>query len=392
MNFFGKKKIKDSPKKPSKGKILFTTIILCVVAFILVLSLEPQKEISTKEKEEKRRIISVESIMPADNIARIKLLGEAVPEWQATIKSKVEGVITYVSSNFRVGARVKKGEVLLEVENSQYVSYLADAEVRLSNAKNALLIEENEAEEAKENWRRSGIEGQPKSSLVFRAPQLEIAKNEVKAAEALLKKAKFDLEQTKINAPFDGSIVERNASLGESIFPGEMIALMYSDEKILVRVDVNEAQWKLLPQKLDNIDVKLLNPESETTWNAKVARIGNWLMTESRLRPIIVEVKNSDIKKPLLAGTFLNVELFGKNIENSFLVNESALTKGGYIWYVNQDSVLQSYKPIPHYYLDGKICLPLPNKVSGDINIAINPNSTYMNGFKVKPQFENRGE
>ena len=392
MKFFGKKKVKDRSKKSSKSKILIITIMLCVIIFFLALALEPERKISKVEKEEPKRIITVESVVPSENVARINLFGEAVPEWQTTIKSRVEGVITYLSSDFRIGTQVKKGEVLVEVENSQYVSYLADAEVRLSNAKNALLVEEKAAEEAKENWKRSGIEGRPKSSLVFRDPQLEIAKNEVKAAEALLKKAKYDLEQTKIIAPFDGSIVERKVSLGESIFPGEIISLIYSNEKILVKVDVNETQWKLLPQKLDDIDVKLMNPESESIWNAKVARIGNWLMNESRLRPIIIEVINKNIDNPLLAGTFLNVELSGKNITNSFLIDESALTKGGYVWYVNQDSILQSYKPIPHFYLDGKICLSMPKKVSTELNVAINPNSTFMNGFKVNPQFEFRGE
>lgn len=392
MKLFSKKKSGEKSKKFSRTKIFVITAILCAAAIVVAFSLSPETKVDQTEKEEVKRIVSVENLVPTKNAAKIILLGEAVPEWQTVIKSRVDGIITYISPKFRVGSNFKKGEILMEVEKSQYVAIVADAEVRLSNAKNTLLIAKNEAEEAKANWKRSGFEGEPESPLVFRIPQLEAARKEVKAAESLLAKAKIDLEFTKVKAPFNGSIVERSVNLGESILPGEPIAMFYSTSKIIVKVNVDAKQWRLLPKNLQNVSVKLSDPQSGNIWNAKIARAGNWLMNESRLRPVIIEVNNNLYKSKLLAGTFLNVELSGRNISNSFLVDESALTKGGYVWYVDQDSVLQSYKPQPHFHSDGKICLPMPENKSNKINVAINPNTTYMNGFRVKPQFVKRGE
>lgn len=393
MNLFSKKKSGEKNNKVSRSMILLITAICCIAAILIAFNLSPETKIDLEEKEEVKRIVSVENLIPTENTAKINLLGEAVPEWQTIIKSRVDGIITNISPKFRVGSNIKKGEILMEVENSQYWAIVADAEVRLSNAKHAFLVEENEASEAKDNWKRSGFEGEPESPLVFRTPQLETAKNEVDAAEALLVKAKIDLEFTKVKAPFDGSIVERNVNLGESIFPGESIAMFINTSKILVKINVDQNQWNLLPQNINNVSVKLKNSESGNTWKAKIARTGDWLISTSRLRPIIIEVNNKlNDKNPLLAGTFLNVELSGQRIAKTIGITESALTKGGFVWFVKNDSTLESYKPTPHFYSNGKAFISSPADSIGIVRVAVNPNSTFMNGFKVKPQNVITGE
>jgi len=391
MKIFGKKNGRNT-KKLSRKMIFVISVILCLTAIIIAFSFDPRTEINTAEKKEIKRMVSVEEIKAGENSAKITLLGEAIPEWQTMIKSRVDGIITNISPKFRVGSNFKEGELLLEFENSQYEAMVADAEVRLSNAKNTLLVEENEAVEAIENWKRSGFKDQPESPLVFREPQLETARNEVKAAEAFLVKAKIDLDFTKIKAPFDGGIVERHVNLGESLMPGESIALFYSTDKIFVNVNIDQNQWKLLPDNLNSVSVKLVDTESGNSWNANIARAGNWLINVSRLRPLIIEVNNKKQRTPLIAGTFLNVELLGRSISNSIGVSESALTKGGLVWYVDQDSTLQSYRPKPHFYSEGSVYISLPSDTLKSIKVAVNPNSTFMNGFKVKPQLIREGE
>lgn len=382
MKLFQKKN--KSTKKNSTKTIFAITLVICIILIIIISSIEPEK-VQINEAAVTRRNISVVEVMPRERSSKIQLFGESVPEWKSVIKSQTEGKIIKVSPEFRVGAKVEKGQILLQIEDTQYTALVAEAEVRLATAKINLLLEQKEFEEAKANWERSEIKGEPSSPLVLRKPYLEAAEKEYNSAKTYLEKTKLDLSYTKVKAPFNGIVAERYINLGESINPGEPVLTFYGTEKSLIMVHLTNQQWKLLSGNPQEVKARLFERETGFEWKARVARDGKRLEEANRLRTLILEVDNPLNKQnPLLFGTFLNVELTGKKLNDIVSVSESALTKGGFIWYVNKKNELQSIKIRPHYYLDGKIYFSLPEYLTPPLKIAVNPNSTYMNGLIVE--------
>ena len=386
-----KKKNKSGKKGISKLLVFLITLGISVVVLLIVSSIESEA-VKTKEKKTNSRIVSVVKVTPSSYPATVKTMGEVNPEWQSEISSQVSGKVKRISPKFRLGKVMQKGDVLVEIEASEYEAFLADANVRLSAAKINLLQTEKAAEDAMLNWKRSGIEGNPNSPLVLHKPQLEAAQNEVKAAEKAVIKAELDLSNTKITAPFNGVIANRQIDLGEALTIGSPVAEFYGIDKAVVTVFVNSKQWKLISANLRNIKAKLSDTNTQEVWQSNNVREGKIFDNTTRLKPIIIEVNHPFARKnKLMAGSFLKVELQGEEIPNLIKVSETVLTKGGYIWYVDQNNKLRSMKIDPLFHANGDLYFELPKNVQIPVQISINPNSTFMNGFTVEPKLS-KGE
>ena len=386
-----KKKDKAGKKGISKMIVFLITLSISIVVLSIVFNMESEA-VKSKETKINNRIVSVVNVAPNSYPAIVKAMGEVNPEWQTQICSQVSGKVKSISPKFRLGKIMQKGDVLLEVEASEYEAFLADAKVRLSEAKINLLQEEKAAEDALLNWKRSGIQGKPNSPLVLRKPQLEAAQNAVEAAEKAVIKAELDLSYTKITAPFNGVVANRQVDLGEALTIGTPVAEFYGTDKALVTVFVNSKQWKLISGNVNNIKAKLIDANTREVWHTNNVREGKIFDNSTRLRPLIIEVNHPFAgKNKLMAGNFLNVELQGELIPNLIKVSETVLTKAGYIWYVDQNNKLGSMKIDPLFHANGELYFHLPENVKPPVQISINPNSTFMNGFIVEPKFS-KGE
>ncbi|MBN4055413.1 efflux RND transporter periplasmic adaptor subunit [bacterium AH-315-K03] len=132
----------------------------------------------------------------------------------AEIQARVEGEL--IERTFEEGSFVKKDQLLLRIDPSEYEATLAQTKADLSS-------HIAEAENAKRNLNR-GLELSSKGyisqsdldKLRTLASQSESAK---KSAKASLKKAELNLEYTKIKAPFSGNIGKIYVDVGNIVGP-----------------------------------------------------------------------------------------------------------------------------------------------------------------------------
>ncbi len=347
-------------------------IITAVISIILLFITFSEEEVKTGEiKKEKVSIpVTVLEVEPDSYRANLSLFGELLPEWQTVIRNQVNGQIVSFSPRFRVGEIVEKNEELIGIEDHQLRVNLAEAELRLNQAEINLVDE--------------------KASQ--RALFLEAAKKEVEAAEKQLKLTKIELEKSVIRAPYKGLIVERYVNEGDLLFEGNEVALIYGTDKSQVSVSMNARQWNFLPENFADIEVSLIDAESNNKWKASVSRDGKRLKRESRLRPLFLEIENPlALDPPLLSGTFLNVQLKGRYIENLLKIPESAYTKSGYIWYINNNK-LKSLKTDPVFRENNEIYINNSIKMPSPVLIANSPNSSFIDGRNVSVLIEKEGE
>jgi RND family efflux transporter MFP subunit len=269
---------------------------------------------------------------------------------------------------------------------------VTEARSQLAQAEVDLFQEEREAVEAKENWRRSGLKGEPVSPLVMRTPQLAAARARLAAAKSALAHAESRLAYTEIRAPYDGVILERRVSPGASLFAGDAVATLYSTEAVEVGLHLDARQWAQLPDRMTDIQVRLTDPNGPATWKARVVRRGQRLNRESRLRTLFLRVDRPlGQSPPLLPGNFVQAEITGKPLPNLIAVPEAALTPAGRVWFVDPENRLTSRQLQVHFheqglaYVQAVADLPLPMRV------AIYPNDGFSDGLRVTPLAEDKG-
>jgi multidrug efflux system membrane fusion protein len=136
-------------------------------------------------------------------------------EWvhKTDMRILVDGVVEKV--NVIVGQHVKKGDLLLQLDQREFKANVEEAKARVAQAKLETEAAERENQRMQELFERGlmSIEDQKTVEL-----QVATAKARQASAEAALTRAEIALERTELKAPFNGVIVTRNVWAGDVLY------------------------------------------------------------------------------------------------------------------------------------------------------------------------------
>lgn len=201
----------------------------------------------------------VSTVYPSQALTLLNATGYVVAERKASVASKATGRLEWLG--VLEGSEVKTGEVIARLENrdTQAMRDLAAANVQVAEANlaqgQADLLEAELAFKRSESLAAKQLTSeQSHDSAVARLAKARAAlagyEAAVSVAEANLRVADVDLDQTLIRAPFDGVVLTRNANVGDTITPfsqavdtkGAVVTIADMDT-LEVEVDVAEASF-----------------------------------------------------------------------------------------------------------------------------------------------------
>lgn len=331
--------------------------------------------------------VSVINAIPGNYQAYVSGHGEAKAHWTLTLKAQVKGEVTAMSEQFATGYRVNKNQILAQIDNSEYLQAVSSAKATLADAKLALQEEKDLGSQAKREWQRSGVTQAPSSPLVFRTLQLEAAQATSDDALYALKTAQRDEDNTRISAPFDAVILTRDIDLGTYVSVGDTLATLNSTDKVEVSVPLSLSQWQNLAHDKTN-EVTLKDVTTQTTWSGYIDRFEQHLDDGTRQRSVVVALdKPFDHATPLLPGTFLAVEIPGKQLTNVIKLPASALSQDGLIWYLNEHNNLVSTQA-NKLFERGEYVYISPITNHDNVKIVARPLVSYLNDMRVTPIVE----
>lgn len=212
-----------------------------------------------------------------------------------SITPQVSGRVITVSPSFQNGAFFKKGDILVELDPTDFESDIISAEASLAQAESNLAQEQARAAQALRNWQDIGFNDEP-NDLVLRKPQLREAEANVEARKAALEQAKRDLTRTKVLAPYDGRVRTREVGPGQSVGTGTALGEIFSTSYAEVRLPLSSrqlSQLELNERNLSGIPLKLTNAldmTEDTTWDAKIVRVEGELDETSRELYVIARI------------------------------------------------------------------------------------------------------
>lgn len=367
-------------KKLSISLLAITTIPAALLYTDYAISNQPQT-VEIKEQVLLPRV-TIERLSAGVNSSLIEGYAEVISSETLNVLAQVSGRVIWRSADFKVGKEVKKGTLLLRVEDSDYQATLANAEKALADAHLALLQEERKHKRAQVNWTRSEIEDTP-SELALRKPQLAIAQRQYTAAQKAVEHAKNNLANTKIYAPFNAVITAREVTSGSYLSPGSSIGELKAADTAEVKVALSEREWQQLPDSLDKIEVDLFSSaHPSVVWKGRVSELSLVIDQSTRTRTLTVAVDSPLTQPtPLLLGSFVNIRLAGKPQPDSYVIASSSITADGYIWFEKGDQLYRHKSAT--LFANAKEIGIARGDLDTQINLVTKPLSHYSVGMKV---------
>jgi len=248
----------------------------------------------------------------------ISLLGVAKAYYHSNLSSEEGGKIKEFLKN--KGRFVRKGEVILVLENDVLKSNMDAAKAQYDMAENNFSKQEQIYKEK-----------------VISELQFLNSKYERDAAKANYELFKTRYERTFIKAPFTGIVDAKYAEIGEMVLPGSPVVSVVSMYKIKIEAGVPENYVNMI-KKGDSVKIVFKDLDG-AVYMEKVSYVGNTISTDNRTFPIEININNRDgiIKPELSAQIFVHKEKFN----DAIVIPEETLTKTdlGYVVFVEEDGV-----------------------------------------------------
>ena len=305
-----------------------TIIISVVVIVILALLIIPKLSSSPGNGNGPGSMASFGPVPVQGHIVKPQKLdnnvittGTILANESVELKSEISGKVTKIL--FKEGSRIKKGDLLLKINDEEL-------QAQLLGAKSALKLAEDNMERAKKLLARQGISQQ----------DYDAAANDLNVKRANLDLIKAQIDKTEIKAPFEGIIGLRYVSEGSFINSSSVIASLQDIDPVKIDFSIPE-KYAGYVNKGDKI--KFTVSGSDKTFTGTVFAIEPKIDESTRTLKIRAIAPNTSGE--ILPGSFADVTLILKEIQDALMVPTQAIIpilKGQKVYLCKNGKVAQA--------------------------------------------------
>ncbi len=286
----------------------------------------------------------------------ITATGTVQPVEDVTISPMVSGQVIRRDAGFTPGGFVKKNEILLQIDPSDYRNTLELRTSELLQSETNMAMEMGRQQVAEQDLQLIGgdsLSGNERE-LVLRKPQLNAVKATIRASQAVVEQAKVNLGRTTIRAPFDAHILSQNVTLGSQVAPGDDLGRLVGTDFYWVNanVQVSQLQWLSFP-KISGEKGSPVEIKNSTAWLQGASREGyldrqvGALDEQTRLARVLVKVEdplgyyeNAKEQPKLMIGAFVELGIRAKPLENVIRLEKGYVRNNDTVW-VMKDGKLE---------------------------------------------------
>jgi HlyD family secretion protein len=300
--------------KPNLKKILIIAAILIAILLIWFLFIHKKTVPVTVLAEKPTKGYIAQSVTAT---------GKIEPVYTVNVGTQISGILKYLYVDFN--SKVKKGELLAQLDKSLLQATLDQVEGNLQNAQSQLVF-------AKNNFNRQSLlfktDAISKADYDTAVNTLDAAKAGVASAQAQVRSAEKNLSYANIYSPIDGVVLNRNISIGQTV-----AASFSTPTLFIIAKDITKMEVEANVDEADIGDVKAGNRASFTV-DAFITDQFAGTVTEVRLHPTvsanvvtyttIINAPNDDMK--LKPGMTANIIIYTKEVNNALLIPAKALS------------------------------------------------------------------
>jgi RND family efflux transporter MFP subunit len=370
---------------PPRRRWVIGTFVFLSVAAVLIESVVPRVKARTTLRAE-----TAEMAVPTVSIVRpqrsaptqeVVLPGNIQPFITAPIYSRTNGYLKrwYVD----IGARVRKGQLLAEIETPEVDQQLRQSLSNMSTAEANLEL----AGITKDRY-----QGLLKSNAVAQQ-DVDNAVGAYNANKAIVQASQANVKQLealqsfeKIYAPFDGIVTARNTDIGDLIQSGSSggtttdLFHISQPEKLRVYVNVPQDYSQAAKPGL-NADLTLAEFPGRR-FHGKLVRTANAINLASRTLLAEIDVDNPD--GTLLSGAYAEVHLKFPGGTSSYILPVSTLlfrSEGLRVAVVKDGKAMLTSVTPGHDFGDQ---IEIATGLNGDEAVIVNPPDSLVSGQQVQ--------
>jgi len=252
------------------------------------------------------------------------------------VAPKVSGRVERLTVN--LADTVKRGQIVAELDNDEYVQEVAQARAdlevaraNLSEAKSALEIANRDLERVRTLRGRgvaseSQLDGARANHLTKQA-QLEVAMAQAAKAESSLETANIRLRYTKVRASWTGGserrvVAERFANEGGTVSANAPLLLIVELDPITGVMSVTEKDY--VRMRTGQIGTLTTDAYPGETFEGRIDRIAPVFREATRQARVELTIRNAEHK--LKPGMFIRVTVVLDRLAEATIVPEKALT------------------------------------------------------------------
>ena len=329
---------------------------ILIISSIVIAVLVGCRFVSVKKSESDRAKMLALSATPAVQLTQIEkkevyksieIPGRVQSSDKVDLVARIDGYLQ--KKHFKEGDFVKKGQILLTIEPTQYLNNLNKAKADLESAKAASFKAKRDYDRGAELVKKDYISKSTYDGLY--ADKLA-SEAKVQAASAALAEAQRNYGYTSIESPVDGKIGSLNIQEGNYVtMQSGTLATVIKTNPIYVKYSVDSKQFEQLrnlnfiPKKgaeLAKVDVVL---PSGKVYPIKGVQdfFDNQISTSTGTIDFRATFKNDD--NILIPGDFVKVKVYS-NVKQNVLTIPQEFTlqdsKGRYVYVVDENDVVQA--------------------------------------------------
>ncbi|WP_448552333.1 efflux RND transporter periplasmic adaptor subunit [Thalassotalea montiporae] len=393
--------------KSGKSKSLVIKSLIAVIGIFLVLWLLDDSEAQQAKNETPQSIpqVSVIEVTPTARMAEINVTGTVKSRWPLTLNANVSGRLIDHVEHIQPGSFIRQGQLIAEIQDIDYVTALASAEARISQAKLTLARYLNEQSVAKH------LETTNNSNeyRLFK-PHVSAAKAELSAAQANYQSALKRVQDTKVKAPFDAIVLAKHTVPAQEINAGDTLYQLASSQTIDIEVHFASYQWQqIVSTKRDTqsdaksnttVNSEQVHHQENTEITARIAdNQGNiWqgqlrflsptLNPQTRQQRLLLTIENPYQNSVMLyPEQQVKVSFNAAQGSNTILAPATVLTRDQQVWTVQNGRLVQEEIQLHSEGIEDsdQVLFSFSKQPSRERLLVRYPLSTMLAGQQVNP-------
>ena len=376
---------------------LILGLAAAALAVCAVMMLKPRPQ-ADPLPEAKAPVVRVTAAKTRSVSVMVHSQGTVAARMQSTLTAEVSGRVRRLDPAFCTGGFVRKGNVLLEIDAHDYLTQREQARAEVVAARLALAEELALADQARIDWK--DLSNGPAPPLALRQPQLDKARADLNAAEALAAKAERDVAATRIRAPYDCLVSAKSVGLGQYVQPGTPLADIFAVDRVEVNLPVTSQDLALLdlplihlsrpgPGKWQGVTLTADLAGAHRSWQARIVRSEGVFDPRNRTINLVAEVQDpyalgENAKQfPLPVGLFVQARIRGRTVADVLSLPANALHEMDVVWIVDSGQRLRKRR-VEVVYAD-KDEIFVRGELAGGEHVCLTALEYLVDGMLVRP-------
>lgn len=340
--------------KPVVKRILIIAAIVIAIVLIWFIFFHKEETPVTVQAEKPTKGYIAQSVTAT---------GKIEPVDTVTVGTQVSGIISKLYVDFN--SKVKKGELLAELDKSLLQATVDQYKGNLVNAQSQLVYAKNNFDRQNLLYKTDAIS---KADYDNALNTYDAAKGSVASTQAQIRSAEKNLSYAEIYSPIDGVILNRNIAVGQTV-----AASFSTPTLFVIAKDITKMEVQANVDEADIGDVKAGNRSSFTV-DAFINDQFGGTVEDIRLHPTvsanvvtyttIINAPNNDMK--LKPGMTANIVIYTKEVNNAMLIPAKALA------FTPDSSLMKDYQ------IEGKVARKRTRKTTAAGSGGGNPTANQV--------------